>query len=57
MSRGSGAMARWVIDAEEPSMKNSTAENSPTPRVIPARVARLLLGLRTRSRQTYLAIM
>ena len=52
MSRGSGATARAVIDAEEPSMKNSTAENKPTPSTIPASALSVRLGLRTRSRQT-----
>jgi hypothetical protein len=40
------------MDAEEPSMKNSTAENRPTPRVIPMSAAALRRGLRMRSRQT-----
>ena len=52
MSMGIGAMARAVIVAEEPSMKNSTAEKRPMPSVIPASAVRLRLGLRRRSRQT-----
>ena len=52
MSIGMGAIARAVMVAEEPSMKNSTAENRPIPSVIPASAVRLRLGLRRRSRQT-----
>jgi hypothetical protein len=52
MSIGRGATARCVIDADEPSMKKSTAENRPTPSVMPVSAARLRRGLRTRSRQT-----
>ena len=55
MSSASGASARWVIVAREPSTKNSTAENSATPSVTPASEASVRRGLRTSSRQTYLS--
>ena len=52
MSMASGATAREVSVAPEPSMKKRTPANSPTPRTTPASAARVRRGLRTRSRHT-----
>src|ERR1700736_6812437 len=55
MSSASGAIARFVIEAPEPSMKKRTPEKSPTPSVTPTSAAAVRRGLRNRSRRTYLA--
>ena len=52
MSSDSGASARRVMVALEPSMKNRTLENSATPSRTPTRAAVVRRGLRIRSRQT-----
>ena len=52
MSSASGPIARVVIAAPEPSMKNSTAEKRPTPSATPISEATVRRGLRTSSRQT-----
>src|SRR4051812_48234821 len=56
MSSASGAIARFVIVAPEPSMKKRTPEKSPTPRITPTSDASVRRLLRTRSCQTYLSI-
>src|SRR6202011_3093415 len=55
MSSASGAIARFVIEAPEPSMKKRTPEKRPTPSVTPTSAAAVRRGLRNRSRRTYLA--
>ncbi len=57
MSRGSGATARCVIEADEPSMKKRTDEKWPDAEGDADQRGQLRLGLRTRSRQTYLLSM
>ena len=46
-------MARAVIVAPEPSTKNRTPENRPTPSITPVIAAKVRRGLRSRSRQAY----
>src|SRR5436305_4979204 len=53
MSSGSGAIARLVIDAAEPSMKKAMLANMPTPSATQTAEVSDRLGLRRKSRRLY----
>src|ERR1700694_1415254 len=55
MSMATGAMARSVIRAADPSTKNAVDAKRPTARATPMTDARVRRGLRTRSRRLYLS--
>src|SRR6202521_4984147 len=56
ISIATGAMARSVIRAADPSTKNAVDENRPTASATPTTEARVRLGLRMRSRRLYLSM-
>src|ERR1700716_3787421 len=55
MSIATGAIARSVIRAADPSTKKAVEEKRPTARATPTTDAKVRRGLRTRSRRLYLS--